>query len=337
VHLPAIATRYMPSTRKWNRCPPPPSLAYLGVQKEDHEAEEECLFFVALSRARDHLSLSRAERYTTRNASPSKFLNRLQGCLQQQKTTTTVVSPVGAEELAPPVPLDRYNVKALDTYLKCPARYSYENIDNLMGSTSDSAYVGFHRCISRTIGWLEDERQSGRQHDVASAMAHLDTQWQAVGPSRHVNESFYRALAGSMVTKMASIIANEDVRYERALWDINVEGKVITATPDRVFVDSRDIVHVQQVKNTRKTKSEPGKPIYALLRHGAAQRYPGQSVVVETMYPAMGEAVPTDSKKDSKHLGDYADAIARIESGSFPAKPDPRSCPACPCYFICGS
>ncbi len=337
VHLPAIATRYMPMSRPWNRCPPPPSLAHLGIQADDHGAEEECLFFVALSRAKDHLSLSRAERYTTKRASPSKFLVPIKGCLLSQQTAKTAAIHTDQEELAPPVPLERYDVRALETYLKCPAQYSYEKIDNLTGSTSDSAYVGFHRCVSRTIGWLEDERQTGRQHDVASAMDHLDTDWKAVGPSRHANESFYRAIAESMITKMASVIENEDVRYERASWDVNIEGKLITVTPDRVFIDSQDIVHVQKVRNSRKTKSEPGKPIYALLRHGAAQRYPEQSVVVETMYPATGEAVPTDPKKDSTHLSNYANAIAGIESGSFPAKPDSRSCSARPCYFICGS
>ena len=53
VHLPALATRYMPANRQGIRCPPPPRLAQLAIQPQHHEAEEECLFFVALSRARD--------------------------------------------------------------------------------------------------------------------------------------------------------------------------------------------------------------------------------------------------------------------------------------------
>jgi superfamily I DNA/RNA helicase len=68
VHLPALATRYMPANRQAIRCPPPPTLAHLAIRPEDHEAEEECLFFVVLSRARDFLYLSRAERYTHRHA-----------------------------------------------------------------------------------------------------------------------------------------------------------------------------------------------------------------------------------------------------------------------------
>jgi DNA helicase-2/ATP-dependent DNA helicase PcrA len=64
VHLPALATRYMPANRQTIRCPSPPTLSHLAIRPEDHEAEEECLFFVALSRARDFLYLSRAERDT---------------------------------------------------------------------------------------------------------------------------------------------------------------------------------------------------------------------------------------------------------------------------------
>jgi DNA helicase-2/ATP-dependent DNA helicase PcrA len=60
VHLPVIASRYFPVAHRPARCPPPPGLERLGLSKEDHQAEEECLFFVALSRARDVLSISRS-------------------------------------------------------------------------------------------------------------------------------------------------------------------------------------------------------------------------------------------------------------------------------------
>lgn len=79
-------------------------------------------------------------------------------------------------------------------------------------------------------------------------------------------------------------------------------------------------------------------PIYALLRLGASQRYPGRSILIETFYPATGEAVLVAARKDDKMLADYRDAIAAIECGEFPAKPeDARQCPGCPCYFMCGA
>src|SRR3546814_18450799 len=39
-----------------------------------HEAEEECILYVAMSRARTHLMLYRPRRRSGRNASPSRFL-----------------------------------------------------------------------------------------------------------------------------------------------------------------------------------------------------------------------------------------------------------------------
>jgi hypothetical protein len=135
---------------------------------------------------------------------------------------------------------------------------------------------------------------------------------------------------------MAEMIANEGVRYERASWDVNLDGRLITIIPDRVFLDKNDTVHVQRIRNSRKTKSEPGKAIYALLRRGAAQRYPGHKVIVETLYPATGETVLADSSKDATHLRNYVGAIESIELGRFPIKPEAQVCPACPSYFICG-
>jgi superfamily I DNA/RNA helicase len=58
VHFPAIATGYMPSSWRGDRIPAPPSLPHLSMREDGHHAEEECLFFVGLSRAKDHLSLS---------------------------------------------------------------------------------------------------------------------------------------------------------------------------------------------------------------------------------------------------------------------------------------
>ncbi len=337
VHLPAISTGYMPSTYKGVRNKPPPTLIQLSLQKDDHEAEEECLFFVALSRSKDHLSLSRAERYTSRNASASKFIDRLNGHLSTQRTAETIETETKREQLNPQEPQKHYYYKTLETYIDCPAKYSYENIDNLFGWIVDNAYVGFHRCISRTVGWLEDQQQSGSSYDLTKATEYLDTQWDEVGPSKHANSSYYKAIAKSSVEKLVELYSIEEIRYERAQWDVNLNGKTISITPDRVFIDSNEIIHVQRIRNSRPTKSEPTKPVYALLRLGAQQRFPGKKVIVETLYPATGDTILTDSKKDTKHLREYADAIAKIEQGAFPANANPRVCPSCPCYFICGS
>jgi DNA helicase-2/ATP-dependent DNA helicase PcrA len=335
VHFPALATRYMPSNRQGTRCPPPPSLAKLAMQAADHEAEEECLFFVGLSRARDYLSLSRAEQYTTQKATPSKFLSPIMSVVPARRYDGTGAIFSSQIDLRPPGVTERYNERDLSLYMQCPARYRYAVIEGLRGSRDESAYVRFHRCVYVAVRWLEREREDGRQVDVTGALSRLSTEWQANGPIDHPFERYYRSAAEGVVKGMATAIATEAGQYDRGEWEIPVGSRIVAITPDRVLITPGGVVRVQRIRTGRETKSEPDKPIYALLRRGAALRYAGKPVSVETFYLATSKSVPTAAKNDDKRLKDYADAIAAIEQGEFEAAPDQRSCPNCPCYFMC--
>ena len=111
----------------------------------------------------------------------------------------------------------------------------------------------------------------------------------------------------------------------------------IIVTPDRVLIDSDGTVRVQRIRTGHKTKSEPDKPIYALLRRGDELKYPGKPVRVEILYLGTAETLQLTAKNDGKLLAKYAEAIANIERGDFHPEPDPRQCPNCQCYFICGT
>ena len=69
-----------------------------------------------------------------------------------------------------------------------------------------------------------------------------------------------------------------------------------------------------------KTKSETGKPIYALLRLGAEAQYPGKPVAVETYYLSSGKRVLVPDDDDEALLSQYAEAIEGIESRAFRAE-----------------
>jgi ATP-dependent DNA helicase UvrD/PcrA len=336
VHFPALATRYMPSSWRGVRVPPPPALPHLAMQPSGHDAEEECLFFVGLSRARDFLSLSRAEKYTAQNASVSKFLASIAGVVPATRYQGSGRSYSIDIPLNPPPIRDAYPERELELYMQCPARYRYEVIEGLRGGRDESAYVRFHSCVYITVGWLEEERQKARTVDAASALARLATVWSTDGPIGHPFENYYRSAAEGMVKGMAAAIAAETAQYDRQEWIIPLGTRKIVITPDRVLIDPEGSVRVQRIRTGRKTKSEPDKPIYALLRRGAALKYPGKPVSVESFYLGTGERVSVPAKDDAALLAEYTDAIADIERGDFPAIPEARRCPNCQCYFMCG-
>jgi DNA helicase II / ATP-dependent DNA helicase PcrA len=335
VHFPAMAKGYMPSNWRGVRIPAPPSLPHLSMREDGHHAEEECLFFVGLSRAQDYLSLSRADLYTTRKASESKFLASIgsavsivqfQGSGSSYEVTTTP-QPPGVREV--------YPERDLDLYMQCTARYGYVVLDGLRGSRTESAYLRFHRAVYITIRWLEDEKQAGRVVDEASALSRLSTVWASDGPVDHAFEKYYRVAAESMVTRMTAVIASETARYEREEWSVPVGLRRVLITPDRVWIGSDGIVRVQRIRTGRQTKSELSKPIYALMRRGAQLRYPGKPISVEIFYLATNESVEVVARNDDKLIATYADAIKSIEMGDFHADADARKCPNCPCYFTC--
>ena len=166
VHLPALATGYMPSSWRGVRMPAPPALPHLTLQQSGHEAEEECLFFVALSRARDFLSLSRAERYTNRNSSVSKFLAPATNGLPTVRYQGSGKSYSPGRPLAPSAACSEYRERDLDLYNQCPARYRYEIIEGLRGGRDQSAYIRFHGCVYATVGWLEADVPPSNRADL---------------------------------------------------------------------------------------------------------------------------------------------------------------------------
>jgi len=213
--------------------------------------------------------------------------------------------------------------------------YRYMVIEGLRGGRDDSAYVSFHRCVYVAARWLEVERQEGRVVDQTQAINKLAAEWDKSGPKDHPFEKFYFQAARGMVTAMVALVQGETGRYDRADWDVEVGGRTITVTPDRVVVEADGGVRVQRIRTGRETKSEPDKPIYALLRKGAEIRYQGKSVSAEILYLASGNVVRVPPRNDEKLLKVYRDAIGAIENGEFPPEPDARMCPNCPCYFQC--
>lgn len=332
VFLPGLATGQFPASRQYDPCPPPPGLVARAPDAIRLE-EEECLFFVALSRARRHLILSRAQNYGA-NRSASPFLATIASQLPRAPAAQADwVHPA----MAPPPLLpradcahrpDRHNAEDLDQYIRCPRAYLYQRILGLSGGREDNGYVRFHRALYAVIRSLGDIAAAADPE--AAAQAALAESWQRIGPVGHPFEALYRrqaelVLARALARWLAAAPTSE-------VWDVPVAGALVRVRPDLVELRA-GARHVYRLRTGRAPKKPPDDNIYALYHQAA----PGARVSAHFFGNDIGHPVPMTDRVIGNRLAKYEAAIRGIAAGDYPARPSERDCPRCPQFFICAS
>jgi superfamily I DNA/RNA helicase len=347
VYLPVLSTSYFPAGKQYQPCPPPDGLLADGSGDWQQE-EEECLFFVALSRARDHLCLSRAKRYGRVNRNPSKFLpviarklpRAIDGPATWSRTTPATKVLVNQRSGGDPRTLPVFHEQHLDVYMKCPRKYFYEFVLELGGRREDSVYVQFHQCVYDVLRWLQHERAEGHNVDESAARAYLAEIWKARGPLDHFYEPIYRSEAELMVVRAVNRPPLPNSKSARLECEIALpHGRVkLTLDHTELVEDGSDpFLLVQRIRTGRPSKSEADKPIYGLYHAAAEQEYPKARRQLQILYLSTNEVKDSELKKKQveTRLTNYDDAIVGILNEQFDPEPSDRECPRCPHYFIC--
>lgn len=337
VYLPALGTAMFPVSPQYNPCPPPAGML-TEDPKDSHAEEEECLFFVAMSRARDILCLSRAERYGIARKA-SSLLTGIAAHLPRSPEAAARWRDAGPTEetddllahLAPEH--DLYAAEDLDQYIRCPRAYLYQRVLDLSGARDDNAYVRFHRAVYAVLRWIGG-MEAGSAVALDDAVAKLEAAWMEIGPADHPYAPVYREAADSIIERAVARRASGAVLLDADWHIVRPEGR-IRLRPDHVESGPQGLV-VRRLRTGRPPKNKNiDDDIYALYHYGAAQEY--GTAHVEALFLTTDEAVSVgmSDKVIGNRLAKYDDALAGIRAGQFPAKPDDRMCPRCPQYFIC--
>ena len=338
VFLPVLGRGIFPARRQAQPCPPPEGM--IVSSHDDHDEEEECLFFVGLSRAKDVLCLSRASRYGAQNSNASDLLNRIAGLLPGDPAgpvtwPSSTPKPVPVSE--PTAGSEPYAAEDLDLYRRCPRQFYYERVLRLSRRREDSAYVDFHRCVYRVLNWMAEARASGSPADEAAALAYLAEVWKEQGPHEHPYEELYRSSAISLVARAAGRPFTSQGPAARPEWEVRVPLGVIRFVPDHVEVLNDGSQVIERLRTGRPTKSERDKDIYALYVKAALDAEPRVRRTVQVRYPSADQVDPIDLRPSTVNtrLNHYNDAISGILRRDFSPQPNDRNCPRCPHYFIC--
>ena len=337
VYLPGLGQGKFPAKRQARPCPPPTNMIPT-LDGNEHEEEEECLFFVALSRARDVLCLSRAKKYAGSNSNPAEILELISRALPRPSdgavtwpdaTNDDSISPSIAQSFAKRFEFD---VDALDLYLRCPHQYFYEHVVNINGKSDDSAYLLFHRSLYALMSWMVTEQSGKGSLAETDVLAQLDNIWAQQGPVGYPFEDVYKEHAKAIIihAHRSQLLANSTANREA--FKVELPSGDVKFIVDQIIKLDDGTEMLRRTRTGRISKSEKEKNIYALYQSVASAK-----VEILSLSSGVTEPVLLSSKVVKTRLDRYDEAIRGITEKRFDPQPSDRICPRCPFYFVCTS
>lgn len=299
VYLPSLVQRRFPMQARSSPISAPAGM--LATERASqaahdiHESGEACLFYVGVTRARDHLVLSYSERYGKQKYKPSPYLDALLAGLPPERITRlrweTVLAKGGdPDQESPPHPPDTYkgyhymsfpplrgtnepsasfidamkpttlNISAIETYQTCPRRYLYGSIYRFQ--REESAYQLFWQATQKTLEALQmrlSEIDAGgtRLPTQTEAQELYSHHWRAVGGHEMPFATIYEQHGREIVASLCSMLAaGKDVAWQlRRSFEVEVAGTVVRVEVDRVEASAQAGKPVRFVR-TRVGKSK---------------------------------------------------------------------------------
>lgn len=347
VHVPGLTRASFPSSYRGQRCPPPvgliagaEGLSVSDEAKRSHAHEEECLFFVAMSRARTYLTLYHSQVSANGNKrNPSEFLGSIsQQLIRAIDTPSHIPLPADAPKPTPIVvrraPDWAMTDYRLELYQKCPRRFFYTHILGLRGARKATAFSRTHDCLYEVIRWLSETRV-GANPSVADAEATFETLWQERGPNDHAFASDYRRLASRLVGVLVNSGAGRSFRKAEPLAIDLPNGRVMVEPNEMAELPNGTVV-LRRIRTGHRTQAEYDGLEYTLYHLAGAAHF-GRNFTVEALHltDETMEAVVVTGKKLSNRRDEADDMLRKIGAGAFPPEIDAVTCPRCPHFFIC--
>ncbi|MDC4203617.1 MAG: ATP-dependent helicase [Candidatus Manganitrophus sp.] len=339
VHIPGMTRGYIPLQYRGVRCPPPDgmveeagSASGMEYQRTIHAAEEECLYFVAMSRARTHL------RHYGIRAKPSDFIGKVVPSLTVVRNIQLSPMPAdAAKRWVVPVAAGTGVIEAdeLSRFDSCPRRFLYTYLLGLAGRQRETAFVKAHNCVYETIN-------AASEHDKARdrkwLLQRLEASWENRGPLDHAYEADYRRIAEQTIVNFEAACAGLDIHKVEAFSVDLLHGKV-EVNPDQVAKRSDGTMLLRRIRTGKLSKDEEDEWIYTLYHTAAAERYGEGRYEVEAVHLTGNTRtrIAPSVKKMKNRMEKAGAASASIHSGLFPPQPDAFSCPRCPHFFYCPS
>ncbi|OWZ90582.1 hypothetical protein B9J07_27500 [Sinorhizobium sp. LM21] len=340
VHLPGLTAASLPrSANQIQGIAPPDGLVEshgqsgIEVRAKAHEEEQECLFYVATSRAKDRLicySQSRSVDGRAMNHSP--FVDRI---VRTQRVIVPTLS-------VPPTPEDKpisivfedkpsFTSQQILQYEKCPRRFFYSYLLKVGGRQTETAFMRMHKATRDVVDWMV------AQDPDAVVPAEIERRLQLAFDAEGfdaVDRVEYVEIAHSLARSLHENRIGQ-IKKPVSRLQFDTGHGVIEVMPDEAFVrDGVNVVRTIRTGHANSKSMEDWAAAAFVLAAGQHSDRPRADLVF--LGDGTFDPVELTPRKLEGRRVKITSALQSVAAGAFKTDPNPRRCPGCPAFFFCG-
>ena len=343
VHVPGMNADTLPRTPSKPPCLPPEGMVEGGegssreVFRAGQSEEQECLFYVALSRARDRLILYAPTRKSNGNRRPvSPFMDRLGSGLLRKHFYPVRSLPPASDSAGVALVTDGgvgFTGPQIALYESCPRRFFYTHVLQIGARRTATAFMRMHEAVTTVIQAVivDEERRIG-DIDLETRVVDALT---AQGLTEHGYADEYRRIALAMVRYFVSIRVGQTPEVPPDLC-LTLGDDWIIVRPDDVLVGPDGGRTLRRIRTGHHRSAESDDVGAAAFILTAQQAFPSANVEIVHLADRRVRPLSMSLRKLRARRKKLADILTKVRLGRFPAHPSQRTCPGCPAFFVCG-
>lgn len=340
VHFAGINKGAMPHLGPPPRCLPPEgmiegvTIAVSEATHADREAEQECLFYVALTRARDCLMLYAATHDRAgKNRALSPYVERMGPNVQVADAKLSINLPVDSVDDAVPIEVDgpvRLNAAFIGRLGKCRRQVLYSLLLGVGGGRRHTPFTDMHSAVRSVVASIvkDDVRDESQQVEL------IEAAFEECGLNKHGYAADYKYLAHGMIRQLHAARTGLSAEAPSVL-TANFGSDEVYAVPDDVLRKPDGGRLFRQIM-TGKARDAVDLGSMA-FSHVVRSHDP--CAAVEFVSLADGQITPAavSVKQISNGQAKISASIEQLRAGDFAPSRSAYTCPNCPAFFVCGT
>lgn len=306
------------------------------VRTQAHLDEQECLFYVAMSRARDRLTI-----YTPtmqnggRKWTHSEYIDRIVPPMVRYRVDPALelaVEDDGQVDIAFEGPMTIEDTR-LGTHGSCPRRFYYSHLLGVGGKRVETTFMKMHDAVQMVVDWVVTK--SPDQIDPAEVDLRLVSALKKTGVSENGYADEYRGIARALIKKLTDSRAGM-TKLDNPGLSLASGAATVQIRVDDLLVDATGRTLVRRVRTGHVTKSSLTDAASTSMFFAARSSFPGSAIQIVHLAEDEPTPIEIETKKLNARRGAVDEVISAIVAGDLPPDRNSRTCPRCPAFFICG-